>query len=217
MAPFRRLRYLLGQKSFQMPIYQQQASFALQSATDLAKMMETTDLTQWRSLERQIKAYEEQADAILVDFFDELYDYSFPPSKRVDLQFIATSMDDFIDGINSSAKAILLYLPTTISGQLVDLAQYIEAGAESLSKIMIQLKDLKRNRSTIIKLCDRIKELEHAADEAYEDYISHIFTTEKDAIELMKYKNIAEMLESATDKAKRVADFIRQIVLRYVD
>ncbi len=216
MALLKRIRSLLVRKACKMTVFQQQANFALESAEALVKMMETTDLTQWRSLERQIKFCEEQADALLIDFYDELYDYSFTSSKRVDMQNIANGMDDFIDSINSSAKAILLYLPTNIDNSLIDLAQFIHAGAESLAKIMILLKDLKRNHATIIRLCDRIKELEHAGDEAYEAYISFIFTNEKNAIELMKYKNIAEMMESTTDLAKRVSDGIRQIILRNV-
>ncbi len=216
MALVKRLRNLLVRRACQMPAYQQQAAFAVQSAEALTKMMETTDITQWRSLERQIKFSEEQADALLIDFYDQIYERSFAPAKRIDMQNIATGMDDFIDAINSSAKSILLYLPTRIDTHLLDLAQYIQAGAETLAKIMVLIKDVKGNHLSILKLCDRIKELEHAGDEAYEDYISIIFTNEKDAIELMKYKNIAELLESTTDIAKGVSDDIRQVVLRYI-
>jgi uncharacterized protein Yka (UPF0111/DUF47 family) len=63
--------------------------------------------------------------------------------------------------------------------------------------------------------CDRVTELEHAADETFEDYISFIFKNEKDPIQLIKYKNIAEILESSTDAAKRVSDTVRKIIIRY--
>ncbi len=79
------------------------------------------------------------------------------------------------------------------------------------------LGDLRHNFSQISLGCDRITELEHAADDAYEEYIGYIFTQEKNAIELMKYKNIAETLEAATDAGKTVSDNIRKIILRYVD
>ena len=65
-------------------------------------------------------------------------------------------------------------------------------------------------------LCDRITELEHAADDAYEEYIGEIFRNEKNAIELMKYKNLAEELELTTDSAKKVSDHIRKLLLRYM-
>ena len=64
--------------------------------------------------------------------------------------------------------------------------------------------------------CDRITELEHAADDTYEEYVGYIFQNQTDAIELMKSKNIAEMLEATTDTAKVFSDHIRKLLLRYV-
>ena len=65
--------------------------------------------------------------------------------------------------------------------------------------------------------CDRITELEHAADDAYEEYIGFIFSKEQNAIELMKYKNIAETFEACTDAAKDVSDSVRKIIMRYTE
>ena len=79
------------------------------------------------------------------------------------------------------------------------------------------MNDLSSNYLPITQQCDRITELEHAADESYEEYIGFIFTNEKNPIELMKYKNIAEVFEATTDAAKRVSDNIRKIILRYAD
>jgi uncharacterized protein Yka (UPF0111/DUF47 family) len=77
--------------------------------------------------------------------------------------------------------------------------------------------DLGKNYVQIVLQCDRITELEHAADDAYEEYIGFIFKNESNAIELMKYKNIAEVFEACTDAAKTVSDCVRKTILRYVD
>ena len=127
------------------------------------------------------------------------------------------SLDDFLDHINDSAKSILLYLPGRIDVQLKDLCQYISAEADAIKQIMAWLGAPKMNIQSILKQCDRITELEHAADDSYEEYIASLFSNEKNAIELMKYKNIAEMLEATTDSAKRVSDHIRKILIRYID
>ena len=76
---------------------------------------------------------------------------------------------------------------------------------------------MRRNYAQITMQCERITELEHAADDSFAEYIGYIFTNEKNAIELMKYKNIAEAFEAATDAAKDVSDNVRKIVLRYVE
>ena len=77
--------------------------------------------------------------------------------------------------------------------------------------------DLKKNYAQISVQCERVTELEHAADDVFVEYIGYIFANETDPIELMKYKNIAEAFEAATDAAKRVTDSVRKIIMRYAD
>ena len=83
--------------------------------------------------------------------------------------------------------------------------------------MMSYFGDLKKNYSQISVQCDRITELEHAADDTFAEYIGFIFTNESNAIEVMKYKNIAETLEATTDAAKRVSDSVRKMIMRYID
>ena len=132
-------------------------------------------------------------------------------------RLLEKNVDEFLDHINDAAKSVLLYMPDRIDSQIKDLAHYISAEADAIRLMVSFLGDVKGNYAKISLQCDRITELEHAADDAYEEYIGFIFTNEKNAIELMKYKNIAEMLEAATDAAKRVSDSVRKIILRYID
>ena len=60
----------------------------------------------------------------------------------------------------------------------------------------------------------RIKEIEHKVDELYENFISNLFINEKDAIELVKHKNIVQALEDTTDRAKDISDSIRSIIVK---
>ena len=108
-------------------------------------------------------------------------------------------------------------MPERIDSQLKDLAQYIRSETEAIMSIASMSGHLHENISQILIECDRITEIEHAADDAYEEYIGLIFTNEENPIELMKYKNIAETLEAATDAGKTVSDNIRKIILRYVE
>ena len=108
-----------------------------------------------------------------------------------------------------------IYDPRKIDNQLKDLAQLILAEAKSLQKLLPLLGNVRRNAQEITLLCDRITELEHEADEAYEGYIGYIFTKEEDLREMTKYKNLAELFEKATDSAKHVADCVRIMLLGY--
>ncbi len=137
--------------------------------------------------------------------------------RRSDMQTIAMSIDEFLDHINDSAKSILLYMPERIDLQIRDLAQYINTEANALRTMMGLMENPRSNYSQIVLQCERITELEHAADDVFAEYIGYIFTNEQNAIDVMKYKNIAEAFEAATDAAKDVSDNVRKIVLRYVE
>ena len=180
-------------------------------------MTETVDPVQWRKMEKEIKACEVQGDALLTEFHEQLYEGLIRKIKRSDLQTIAMKIDTFLDNINDSAKSIPLYMPKRIDAQIADLAQYINAAADSIKKLMPLFTDLKKNYARILVQCERITELEHAADDTFAEYIGYIFTHESDPIELMKYKNIAEAFELATDAAKSVSDSIRKMLMRYQD
>ena len=210
-------RRLLGRKQQYIPVFIQQVTYIQQASQALCRMTETMEQAQWRLYEKEIKACEVQGDAMLTEFHEMLYESLMASLRRSDLQTIAMSIDDFLDHINDSAKAILLYKPERIDMQIKDLAQFINTEAEALRKMMELLSDPRRNYARIVMQCDRITELEHAGDDTFAEYIGYIFTNEDNAIEVMKYKNIAEAFESATDAAKAVSDIVRKIVLRYVE
>lgn len=200
-----------------LPVFAQQATYLQHASSALCEMTETMDPFKWRKLEREVKACEVQGDALLTEFYEMLYELFTRKVRRSDIQAVAMNIDEFLDNINDSAKSIPLYMPKRIDPQIIDLAQYINAEADAIKKLMPYFGDLRKNYAKIAVQCERITELEHAADDTFAEYIGYIFTHESDPIELMKYKNIAETFESATDAAKRVSDSIRKIIMRYQD
>ncbi len=210
-------RRLTGQRHQYIPVFSRQATYLQQASEALCKMTETIEKPQWRLYEKEIKACEVQGDALLTEFHEQLYESIMMNVRRSDMQTIAMSIDEFLDHINDSAKSILLYMPERMDTPIKDMAQYINASANSLRLVMGMMENPKKNYSQIVLQCERITELEHAADDAFAEYIGYIFNNEKNAIDVMKYKNIAEAFEAATDAAKDVSDNIRKIVLRYVE
>ncbi len=211
------LRRLIGPRQQYTPVFSAQATYLQQASEALCKMTETKDSSQWRLYEKEIKACEVQGDALLTEFHEQLYESLMSSVRRSDMQTVAMSIDEFLDHINDSAKSILLYMPARIDAQIRDLAQYIHTEANALRTIMELMDNPRKNYSQIVLQCDRITELEHAADDAFAEYIGYVFNNEKNAIEVMKYKNIAEAFEATTDAAKDISDNIRKIVLRYVE
>lgn len=208
---------LLGKSEINIALYSKQTECIQSAATCLVQMMQTCDINEWYKLERQIKSYEVQADGLLTEIFENLYDSFNREGRRSDMQNISMAIDDFLDKINASAKSIILYYPQKIDSQIEELATYIKGSADVLVSIVPYLNDFKKNFSQVINLCDKITQLEHEADETFEDYVGYIFQNETNPIELMKYKNIAEVLEETSDTAKRISDNIRMILLKHLE
>lgn len=200
-----------------VPVLAQQATFLQQASEALCAMTETMDVSKWRRLEKEVKICEVQGDAVLADLQEQLYENFMTSIRRSDMQSIAMSIDEFLDHINDSAKSILLYMPERIDPQIRDIAQLIHADADAIRNMMHYIGNMKKNYTQILMQCDRITELEHAADDAFAEYIGFIFTKESNPIELIKYKNIVEAFEATTDAAKRVSDSVRKMIMRYFD
>jgi len=191
--------------------------FLHQSTSELVRMQETLNPAEWKSLYKEIRTLEHQGDALLTEFREEMSRCVLLSSgHRKDLMTIAMSMDDCLDVVKDAANALLIYQPAKLDSQLKDICYLIQDEAKVLDTLMPKLRDVKKHITEITLLADRINELEHDADEAYEAYVGYIFAQEEDLREMTKYKNLAELYEKATDSGKHVADCIRILAMRYV-
>ena len=209
-------RNLFQSKRDLTPILSQQAAFLCHASEVLVKMFSTVDPDEWKRCQKEIKQIEVQGDAILTEFRELISGRLLGSFRRTDLSTIAMSMDDNLDVIKDTAKALFIYHPRKIDPQLLDLAQLIRSEAGAIQELLPLLWDIRGKATEISLQCDRVAELEHAADDAYEEYIGFIFSEEEDLREMTKYKNLAELLEKATDSGKHVADCIRLMVLKYL-
>lgn len=208
---------MVENRMFYLTVFAQQATFLVHAAGVLCEMTETTDPSKWKKMEKEVKACEVQGDALLTELYEHLSERLVIKLRRIDIQNIALNMDELLDHINDSAKSFHLYNPERIDPHLTDLANYLHAQTDAIKKLVGYLGDMKANYSQIALQCERITELEHAADDAYEEYIGFIFKNEENAIDVIKFKNIAEHLEASTDAAKRVSDAVRKIIFKYID
>lgn len=217
MSIFKKLKmYLHRAKHDFFSILAQQSDFISKSTALLVRMLDTSDADDWKRIEREIKSCEVQGDALLTEFHEMLSGRWLIKVNKLDLQAVSMAMDDCIDVIKDTAKAILIYHPDRIDPQLKELAQIAKSQSEAIGLLVRQLSDIKKNLSAISTSCERVTELEHTADEAYEDYIGFIFRDVSDVRELIKYKNLSEMLENTTDAHKKISDNVRKLLLNYL-
>ena len=198
-----------------IPIFGSQARLLTQSAGLLSEMQQTLDPVRWKQVFNEIRNNEHKGDAMLTEFRETQRTLPLQTGVRRELSTIAMALDDALDVVKDASNAMNIYNPAKIDPQLQELCRIIEDEAHVLEQVFPLLSDIKKNASAITLLTDRVTELEHDADEAYEAYVGYIFSEEPDLREMTKYKNLAELYEKATDTEKRVSDCIRILLMRY--
>lgn len=187
----------------------------LQASDLLIRFMQTTDPETRRSMYTEIKEIEKHCDTLTTKILDELNNTFITPFDREDIHELASQLDDVLDLINGSAKRVILYKPKKMPESMAELAKYIRKGAELIHTAVKELDKVKKNPTVVKQQCRLLHEVENQADDVYENFIIDLFENEKDAIELLKQVEIMQMLENATDKAYRVSDVLKTIIVKY--
>ena len=194
------------------PLYQQQAAYIDKAATLLRQMLVETDLDQLESLRKHIKVCETEGDQVLRDFYSQLFATVLTPFDRDDVHELAEMMDTFLDRIDDSANIILTRRFLAVDEDLTTMADNIMFAAENLSTIITDMPNMLDNRKEITRLCQEIKTLENESDVLYGSYISKLFQQDYSLTEIIKRKDLVQVLENTTNSVKYISDKIRSII-----
>ena len=164
---------------------------------------------------KKIKEHEHNADSVQNQIFDELNRTFITPFDREDINHLSSTMDDVVDLINSCAKRIMLYKPKAMPASAVELARLVRESAEHLIHAVEELNSFKKRPNKIREFCQQLNVVEKKADDVYEHFLIDLFDNEKDAIEVIKLKDILRELERATDAAETVGKIIKTVIVKY--
>jgi uncharacterized protein len=162
---------------------------------------------------RLIEQIEHRGDELTHDIMSELGKNFITPFDREDIHRLAAAMDDVLDFIHGSSKRIELYQVYTFSQDMVKLASLIQVQTEEMRRALFELKNMEKMRD-ITNALVRINSIENHADDVFEHALAKLFAEEKNAVELIKIKEILAMMETATDKCEDVANVIESIVVK---
>ncbi|MFZ4544989.1 MAG: DUF47 domain-containing protein [Saprospiraceae bacterium] len=182
-------------------------------SAELKNLMREKDVEKRSELVKIIHEMENQGDEITHDIMIELSSNFITPFDREDIHSLATAMDDVADFIDASAKRIELYQIDVITEPMKQLADMVE---QSVKELAVAIKEM-RSLKNVIRLKEalvRINSIENHSDTIYNYAIAELFKTEKDAINLIKVREILEHLETATDRCEDVADVIESILIK---
>ncbi len=161
---------------------------------------------------KTIDDIEERADRITHQTIAALHTSFNTPLDRDEAHKMITRMDDILDLIQDVAQSIHLYDVKRLTQEACHLADICVSCCERV-KSAVSLLDNMDNGPAILKTCEEIGRLESDADRAMRTGMAKLFREEKDAIQLIKMKELYELLESVTDRCEDVAKVIEGIVL----
>lgn len=203
-----------SRKKHFFPTYAKQAETAQLAAKYLKELVASNDPEERKLLTRMIKKQESTGDELLREFYVELNEVFITPFDREDMNALAMGLDNFLDFINHSAKTILMYNPKKIDKQIKEIIDSIYEDATIMIQIFDLLDNLGKNHQQIRELCQKVTLIEHSVDDIYGDYISYLFANEHDDIELLKNKEVAQVVEDTTDRAKDVTTTVKSLIIK---
>jgi Phosphate transport regulator (distant homolog of PhoU) len=197
------------------PLLKSMTDTMLTASNLLIECVQKTEHADRVELYKKIKEQEKIGDKLSNKIFDQLNTTFITPFDREDIHHLANRMDDVTDGINSSAKRIMLYNPKKLPIETLDIAKLIKEGVLTIAKAIDELDVLKSSATNVKQYCSELHDIENKADDVYEHFIIKLFETEKDAVEVIKLKEIVYELEKTTDIAEYVGKIIKTIIVKY--
>lgn len=162
-----------------------------------------------------IENLEHVCDDITHTLFTELGRNFITPFDREDIHYLASALDDIADYIYSSAKKINFYRvnPKTDAG-ITRMAQLIALGSTHVKAAVYGLRDMKNMRKMTEALI-KINDIENEADDIFDLSIDKLFAEEPDAKQVIKKRELYQILETATDKCEDAGNVIESIIIKY--
>ena len=159
----------------------------------------------------QIKEVEHKCDFLTHEIIQRLHRTFVTPLDREDIHDLARSLDDVMDAIDDSAAVVRLYSIERVRPDARELVRIIKASTDEMVKA---LKALER-RDGVAEPAVEINRLENEADRVHQAAVRRLFEEERDPITIMKWKEILDFLEQATDRCEDVANAVEGIVVKH--
>lgn len=180
----------------------------------MKELIAEPDFDKRAALINQVEDLEHANDELTHSVFTELGRNFITPFDREDIHYLATSLDDIADYIYAAAKKINFYRVNPNDMGLQKFAELIDQGAMQVRIAVGELRDMKNMRA-ITEALVKINSIENQADDVFDMSIERLFDTEPDAKEVIKKREIYQVMETVTDKCEDASNVIESIIIKY--
>jgi len=181
------------------------------AASLLVALMENFDNLEARS--KEIYEVEQEGDILTHEIMKKLNKSFITPIDREDLHALAASLDDVLDLIWGAVDRLVIFKVKESTPDAIKISKDLLATTEVMHKAIHKLKE--KNYSYVQDYCIEINRLENMIDRDFRDALAKLFDEVKDPILIIKWKEIYEHLEDASDRCEDVANVLEAIVLKY--
>ncbi|MDI5888522.1 DUF47 family protein [Flavobacterium sp. KS-LB2] len=195
------------------PLFEEASSNLIEIATNLHEAV-NLPLKEREVLFQKIDALEQKGEDITRQTNLELSRNFITPFDREDIHSLITSIDNVADNLHGAASRMRLYQVDKITKSIRKLTEINLEACQNIDVAVRELRDLKKIKN-ITDACVRINKLENKSDNVYDKAVLDLFENETDAKNIIKYKEVLSVLETAADKCKSVASVLESISVKH--
>ncbi|OGO31539.1 MAG: phosphate transport regulator [Chloroflexi bacterium RBG_16_56_11] len=192
-------------------LFEESTENTLKAAQELKGMIDSWQFIDSRVAE--ITELEHRGDTITHQIMSLLHRTFVTPFDREDIALMAHTMDDVLDFIHSAADAMFIYKVASPTNRAKELADIIVQATGEVNKAICGLRR-KTEFKQMLERCVEINRLENMADRVYRAAIGELFDNSSDIAQIIKWREIYEHMESATDRCEDVADVLEGVALK---
>ena len=208
------LRIFLPKDRIFYDLFEQVADNVSLMSKKLKAMVFENDFDKRAATISQLEDLEHTNDELTHRIFTELGRNFITPFDREDIHYLASSLDDIADYIYASAKKINFYRVNPNDSGIQKLAEIIENICAQVRNAVGELRNMKDMR-LITESLVKINSMENQADDVFDMSIENLFATEPDAKEVIKKREIYQVMEIVTDKCEDAGNVIESIIIKY--
>jgi hypothetical protein len=209
------LSYFLPKDKVFYSLFEEASDNLQDIAKKLVQVVNEPDYNKRDVIIKEMQNIEHKNDEVTHKIFIELGRNFITPFDREDIHALASALDDIADYIYSAAKKINFYKIDPISDQGIQkTAEAIKEAVAAVKAAVMELRNLK-NTQKIIECVIKINSIENSADVIFDMSIERLFDSDVDAKELIKRREIYQVMEIATDKCEDAGNVIESIVVKY--
>jgi predicted phosphate transport protein (TIGR00153 family) len=193
--------------------FEAQAAAVVEGAVLLKDLLD--DFTNVPAKCQAIKDVEHRADDITHRAFERLHTQFITPFDRSEIHRILSRIDDVLDLADAAAERLGLYDIDTVLPESRELAAVLVEQTRKMEEAVKGLRNMKKDPETILAACQEMNKLENQADTLTRKTMAKLFKRGNDPLTVMKWKEIIDLIEDATDRAEDVANVIEGVVLEH--